>query len=287
MLVIIGLIVVTAAVLGGFAGAGGHLEILIQPFEFVIIFGAGIGALVCSSGTATLKRLGGGLVRMIRGPKYKKADYLELLCLLYQIFRLAKSKGNLGLEQHIEKPEDSTLFQQFPKFHGDHHAVEFTCDYLRLMVLGADNPHEVEALMDLELETHHAEEASVGDALRTMADSLPALGIVAAVLGVIHTMGLISEPPEVLGHSIGAALVGTFLGILLSYGFVGPMAGAYNKAVEEDAKYFECLKAGILAHMAGSPPAVSIEFARKALLSHTRPTFYEVEDAASELPAPA
>lgn len=287
MLVIVGLIVVIVAVLGGFAGAGGHLEILIQPFEFVIIFGAGFGALVCSSGMATLKRLGGGIVRLVRGPKYKKPDYLELLCLLYQIFRLAKSKGNLGLEQHIENPEESTLFQQFPKFHKDHHVVEFACDYLRLMVLGADNPHEVEALMDLELETHHAEEAAVGQALQTMADSLPALGIVAAVLGVIHTMGLISEPPEVLGHSIGAALVGTFLGILLSYGFVGPMAGAYNKAMAEDAKYFECIKAGILAHMSGSPPAVSIEFARKALLSHTRPTFYEVEDAASELPAPA
>ena len=286
MFPIIGLILVTAAVLGGYAAAGGHLAILWQPFEFVIIFGAGLGALICSAGTATLKRLIGGVGRAFKGPRYKKADYLELLCLLYQIFRVAKSKGNLGLEQHIENPRESTLFQQFPKFYANHHAVEFVCDYLRLMVLGADNPHEVEALMDLELETHHHEEKSVGDAIAGLADGLPAMGIVAAVLGVIHTMGLISEPPEVLGHAIGAALVGTFLGILLSYGFVGPMGGAYTKAMEEDAKYFECLKAGILAHMSGSPPAVAIEFARKTLLSHTRPTFYEVEDAASELGAP-
>ena len=287
MFPIIGLIVVSAAVLGGYALAGGHLEILWQPFEFIIIFGAGLGAMVCSAGTATLKKLGGGVGRVFKGPKYKKTDYLELLCLLYQIFRVAKSKGNLGLEQHIENPEDSTIFQQFPKFHGNHHAVEFVCDYLRLMVLGADNPHEVAALMELELETHHHEEQAVGDAFAGLADGLPAMGIVAAVLGVIHTMGLISEPPEILGHAIGAALVGTFSGILLAYGFVGPMSGAYNKAMEEDAKYFECIKAGILAHMSGGPPAVSIEFARKTLLSHARPTFYEVEEAASELAAPA
>ncbi len=286
MFVIIGLIVVTAAVLGGYAGAGGHLAILFQPFEFVIIFGAGFGALLCSTGLATLKKMGASMVRIFKGPKYQKDHYLELLCLLYQMFRLAKTKGNLGLEQHIENPDESSLLQQFPKFHADHHAVEFTCDYLRLMILGADNPHEVEALMDMELEVHHAEEAAVGDAISTLADGLPAMGIVAAVLGVIHTMGLISEPPEVLGHAIGAALVGTFSGILLAYGFVAPMAGAYNNAVGEDAKYYECIKAGILAHMAGNPPAVSVEFARKALLSHTRPTFYEVENAASELPAP-
>jgi chemotaxis protein MotA len=287
MLVIIGWLVVAAAVAGGYAAAGGHLAVLFQPYEFVIIFGAGLGAIVCSSGKATLKGLGGGFMRAVKGPKYKKADYLELLCLLYQIFRLAKSKGNLGLEQHIENPQDSALFQQFPKFYGDHHTVEFTCDYLRLMILGADNPHEVEALMDLELETHHQEEGAVGNALQSMADALPALGIVAAVLGVIHTMGLMSEPPEVLGHAIGAALVGTFSGILMAYGFVGPLAGAYNSAIREDEKYYECLKAGILAHMSGSPPAVAIEFARKTLLSHTRPTFFEVENAASELPAPA
>lgn len=287
MLVIIGWLVVAAAVAGGYVAAGGHLAVLFQPYEFVIIFGAGLGAIVCSSGMATLKGLGHGFMRAVKGPKYKKADYLELLCLLYQIFRLAKSKGNLGLEQHIEYPQDSALFQQFPKFYGDHHTVEFTCDYLRLMILGADNPHEVEALMDLELETHHQEEGAVGNALQGMADALPALGIVAAVLGVIHTMGLMSEPPEVLGHAIGAALVGTFSGILMAYGFVGPLAGAYNSAVREDGKYYECLKAGILAHMSGSPPAVAIEFARKTLLSHTRPTFFEVENAAAELPAPA
>ncbi len=287
MFVIIGLIVVVAAVLGGYAGAGGHLDILWQPFEFVIIFGGGIGALIAGSGAAVVKKVGGGFAKVFKGAIYKKPDYLELLCCLYQVFRLAKTKGNLGLEQHVENPEESTLFAQFPKFSGNHHAVEFTCDYLRLMILGADNPHEIEALMDMELEIHHHEDAAVGSAITTLGDGLPAMGIVAAVLGVIHTMGLISEPPEVLGYAIGAALVGTFSGILMAYGFVNPMAGSYNVAVEEDSKYLECIKAGILAHMSGSPPAVSVEFARKALLSYCRPTFYEVETAASELPAPA
>jgi len=286
MLVIVGLLVVCGAVLGGYAGAGGHLGILWQPFEFVIIFGAGLGAMVCSAGGATMKKLLAEISKIVKGAKYKKADYLELLCLLYQLFRLAKTKGNLGLEQHIENPHDSTLFEQYPGFSADHHAVEFTCDYLRLMILGADNPHEIEALMDMELEVHHHESASVHGALAGLGDGLPAMGIVAAVLGVIHTMGLISEPPDVLGHAIGAALVGTFSGILLAYGFVSPMASAYKVAVDEDAKYFDCIKAGILAHMSGSPPAVSVEFARKSLYSHARPTFYEVENAASELPAP-
>lgn len=287
MLVIVGIILVCVCVTGGYMAHGGHMGVLWQPFEFVIIFGAGIGALVCSSSKAILKGVGKSFGRIVKGPKYKKDDYVELLCVLYQVFRLAKTKGNLGLEQHIENPHESALFSQFPKFHGDHHAVEFTCDYLRLMVLGADNPHEVEALMDLELETHHHEEAAVGDALVNLGEGLPALGIVAAVLGVIHTMGSIAEPPEVLGKLIGAALVGTFSGILASYGFVGPMAKAFTNIVDEDSKYMECLKAGILAHLSGSPPAVSVEFARKALLSHTRPTFYEVESAAEELPAPA
>ena len=158
MLVIVGLLVVCAAVLGGYAGAGGHLAILWQPFEFVIIFGAGLGAMVCSAGGATMKKLLAEVSKIVKGAKYKKDDYLELLCLLYQLFRLAKTKGNLGLEQHIENPHDSTLFEQYPGFSADHHAVEFTCDYLRLMILGADNPHEIEALMDMELEVHHQDE---------------------------------------------------------------------------------------------------------------------------------
>ncbi len=286
MTVIVGLIIVTACVVGGYMGAGGHMGVLWQPFEFVIILGAGVGATICANSKATLKGIGSAFGRMIKGPAYKKEDFLELLCLQYQIFKLAKTKGMLALEQHVENPEESALFSQFPKFHGDHHAVAFVCDYLRLMSLGADNPHEVEGLMDQELEVHHLEDANVGGALAGLGDGLPALGIVAAVLGVIHTMGSINEPPEILGKLIGAALVGTFSGILAAYGFVSPMASAFTKVSEEDSRYYECLKAGLLAHMAGNAPTVSVEYARKTLMSHVRPSFYEVEEAANELPAP-
>ncbi|MFD2207624.1 flagellar motor stator protein MotA [Kiloniella antarctica] len=286
MTVILGTIIVIAAVLGGYMGGGGHVGVLWQPFEFVIILGAGIGATITANSKVSLKSLGGSVGRMIKGPSYKKEDFLEVLCLQYQIFKLAKTKGMLALEAHVENPEESTLFSQFPKFHGDHHAVAFVCDYLRMMSLGADVPHEVEALMDQELEVHHMEEHNVEAALAGLGEGLPALGIVAAVLGVIHTMGSISEPPEILGKLIGAALVGTFFGILMSYGFVAPMASAYSKVTEEDSRYYECLKAGILAHMAGNAPTVSVEYARKTLMSHVRPSFYELEEAANELPAP-
>ncbi len=285
MFVIIGIVVVFGAVIGGYIGAGGHFAILIQPLELVIIGGAAIGAFVAANTKTILSGAAKGLGRMIKGPRHDKESYLELLTLLYQIFKTCKSKGLLALEQHVENPEESTLFAQFPKFMNDHHAVVFLCDYLRLLTLGTDNPHEVEALMEEDIETHHAEETAVSNALTTMADGLPALGIVAAVLGVIKTMGSITEPPEILGGLIGAALVGTFLGILLSYGVVGPMAQALTKVIDADARYYHCIKAGLLAYMQGYAPAVAVEFARKALYSDVRPTFYEVEEAVSALPA--
>jgi chemotaxis protein MotA len=287
MLVIVGLLIVFGSVGGGYVAAGGHVDILWQPFEFIIILGGGLGSFIVSNNSkGILGGVGKAIGRMLKGPSYKKADYLELLTLQYQIYRLAKTKGMLALEQHIENPEESSLFQAFPKFHSDHHAVEFVCDYLRLMSLGANNPHEIEAIMDLELETHHAEEHSTSAAIGGLGDALPALGIVAAVLGVIHTMGSISEPPEVLGHLIAAALVGTFFGIFMAYGVVSPMSSAYTVVAAEDSKYYECIKSGMLAHMAGNPPTVSIEYARKCLLSHVRPTFFEVEEASDALPAP-
>lgn len=287
MLVIVGLVVVFGCVAGGYVAAGGHLDILWQPFEFVIILGGGAGAfLVTNNSKAILSGTGKAMGRLLKGPSYKKEDYLELLTMQYQVFRLAKTKGMLALEPHIENPHESSLFSEFPKFHLDHHAVDFLCDYLRLMSLGANKPHEIEAIMDIELETHHGEEHAIGGAIAGLGDALPALGIVAAVLGVIHTMGSISEPPEVLGHLIAAALVGTFFGIFMAYGVVSPLAGAFNVVAAEDSKYFECIKSGLLSHMAGNPPTVSVEYARKCLLSHTRPTFAEVEEASDALAAP-
>ena len=283
MLVIIGSIVGLGCVLGGYMAMGGKLGVLWQPFEFVIIFGAGVGALIVGNPKPVLKATLNGFKLAFKGPKYTKDDYLELLSMMYSVFKLAKSKGMLALEQHIEKPEESKLFTQFPKFMADHHAMEFLCDYLRLMTLGSENPHEMESLMDMELDVHHTEDHLTGQALANFGDSFPALGIVAAVLGVIKTMGSISEPPEVLGRLIGGALVGTFLGILLSYGIAAPMAAAAKATMEHDQKYLLCMKAGLLAHLQGYAPAVSVEFARKSLLSNVRPTFYEVEEATSKV----
>jgi len=284
MLVIVGLVVVMGCVLGGYVAMGGKLAVLMQPFELVIIGGAGLGAFIIGNTKPVMKRAGGAFKSVLKGPKYTKADYVELLCLLYSVFRLAKTKGMLELEQHVENPHESQLFNNFPRFAADHHAVEFLCDYLRLLTLGSENPQEMESLMDAELETHHEEDHQIQSSMQTMADGFPALGIVAAVLGVIRTMGSIDQPPSVLGKLIGGALVGTFLGIPLAYGFFGPVAAALKMTQEAESKYLGCIKGGMLAYLNGYPPAVAVEFARKALMSDVRPTFAEVEEATQEAP---
>lgn len=284
MFVIIGTVMVIVCVLGSYMAMGGKLGVLWQPFEFTLIFGAGVSAFIIANPIRVAKGGFGRLVQILKGPKYKKDDYLELLTMQYQVFKLIKQKGALAVEQHIENPHDSKLFEPFTKFHHDHHAVEFFCDYLRLMTLGTDNPHEVEALIDNDLESHHAHDHQVAHGLTGLAEGFPALGIVAAVLGIIKTMGSINEPPEVLGQLIGGALVGTFLGILLCYGFFAPFASNAKAIMEEEATYFNCMKAGILAHLSGYAPAVSTEFARKSLAPHNRPTFAEVETAVETLP---
>ena len=287
MLLIFGMLVVIGAALGGYALNGGHLYVLWQPFELVIIGGAALGAFIIANPKSVLTKIGGGLGQVLKGPRYTKADYLELLSMLYVIFKMAKMKGMLTLEQHIDNPEQSTLFEMFPKFLHNHHAVVFLCDYLRLLTLGTENAHEVESLMEQELETHHAEDHALSSALQSVADGMPALGIVAAVLGVIHTMGSITEPPEILGHLIGGALVGTFLGVFMAYGFIGPIASSLKSVQEAESKYMTCMKAAILAYMQGYSPAVAVEFARKALLSDVRPTFNEVEEAVQATTPPA
>ena len=287
MLVIVGSVIVIVAVVGGYAIPGGHLAVLFQPFEFMIIGGAAIGAYIISNTKTILSGTGKALGRALKGPKHGKAAYMELLALMYQMFKLARSKGNLAIEKHIEEPEESELFANYPAVLHDHHAMMFLCDYLRLLTMGTENPNELETLMDQDLDTHHHEEEAIAGALRNLSDGMPALGIVAAVLGVIHTMGSITEPPEVLGHLIGAALVGTFLGILLSYGFVGPLAAAISNVINADGRFYHCMKAGILAHIAGHPPAISVEFARKTLPSDVRPGFAELEESFESLPPAA
>lgn len=287
MKTIIGILTVILCTLASYAIDHGHLEVLWQPFEFVIILGAAMGAFIIANPPGVLKRTGKLLPVAFKKAKYSKQSYIDLLCVLYQTFKLAKTKGMLALESHIEKPEESSIFQKFPSFLSDHHAVEFFADYLRLVTLGSDKPHELETLMDQEIEVHHQEEHAVASAIQTMADGMPALGIVAAVLGVIKTMGAISEPPEVLGHMIGGALVGTFFGVWMSYGYVAPLAATLGAAFDLNSKYFQVMKTGLLAHLSGYAPAISIEYARKAVNAEFRPTFIEMEEATAQLPAPA
>jgi chemotaxis protein MotA len=285
MLVIVGAIIVLVSVLGGYVAMGGKLMVLMQPFELVIIGGSAFGAFIISNPKEVIVKSLKATGQAIKGPRYNKQSYLELLSLLYALFKLGRSKGPLALETHLENPDESDLFQAFPKIAKDHHAVTFLTDYLRLLTLGTDNAHELEALIDEEIETHHSEQGMVVGAIQTVADALPALGIVAAVLGVIKTMGSITEPPEVLGKLIGGALVGTFLGVMLAYGFVGPLASGLKAVYDGETKYYQCMKAGLIAYVQGYAPAVCVEFARKALLSSVRPTFYEVEEATQNAPA--
>lgn len=286
MTYILGFLIVTLSIVGSYMANGGHMDVLWQPFEFTLIGGAAIGSYVFGNSKAVLKATKKGVGRGFKGAQFKKEHYKELLTLLYQVFKLIKSKGILAIEQHVEKPHESSLFHQFPLFSSDHHNVDFLCDYLRMWTLGTDNPYQFEDLIDKELAVHHEEVLRVPTAIQTMADAFPALGIVAAVLGVIHTMGSINEPPSVLGHLIGAALVGTFFGVLMSYGYFAPIANSIKQAYESDGYYHATIKAGLLAHMNGYPPSVSMEFARKAIPDRLRPTFYELEEAVNQLPPP-
>ena len=288
MNLIIGIITVIACTFGGYILQGGHIQVLVKaaPLELVIMLGTVAGGFVIGNPGVVIKRTLSAMGLLVKKPKYNKNSYIELLCMMYQVFKQAKTKGMLTLEQHIEKPEESSLFGQFPGFQGNHHALDFFTDYLRLVTLGSDKPYELEALMDEEIEVHHAEDNAVVGAIQNIADGLPAIGIVAAVLGVIHTMGSITEPPEVLGRLIGGALVGTFMGVWMAYGFFGPMSSSLKLILEAEGHYMQCLKMGLLAHLQGFAPSISIEYARKGLLSDVRPTFAEVEEATQALPPP-
>ena len=283
MLFIIGFLVVVGSVIGGYS-IHGDMSVLWQPIEFVIIFGGAIGAFLITNSKTVAMGVLKNLSRVLTGPKYNKAAYEELLGVLFSIFKPAKTKGDLAMETHVEAPDTSPLFMNFPTFLENHHAVEFLCDYLRILTLGASNPHEVESVMEVELELHHYDDTAISSAVLTIGDAMPALGIGAAVLGIIVTMGSITEPPEILGGLIGAALVGTFAGILLSYGFVSPMGKSMENSYTADSSYLNCIKTAIIGHMQGYAPHISVEFARKSLPSEFRPTFAEVEEMIGNLP---
>lgn len=277
MFVIIGWVVVVGSVLGGFLFAGGHVAALIQPAELIIIGGAALGAFIVANNPKVIRAVIKALPSLLKGSKYNKALYLDLLSLLYEILAKVRKEGLMSIESDIDAPDQSPVFSKYPSIAGDHHAVEFLSDYLRLMVGGNLNAFEIENLMDNEIETHHHEGEVPVHALAKAADALPAFGIVAAVMGVVHTMESVGIPPAELGKLIGAALVGTFLGILLSYGFIAPLATALEHRLHEATKMFQCMKVTLLASMNGYAPQVAVEFGRKVLFSTERPSFRELE----------
>ena len=278
MNLILGAIVVMASVLGGFMAHGGKLLAIWQPFEIVIICGAALGAFIISNPMKVVMGALKSVPALLGGPVYKKQDYMDLLGLMYDLFSKARKEGLMGIESDIEEPEESAVFQKYPRILKNHHAVEFVSDYMRLVVSGSMNSFELDNLMDVELETHHHEVAEPGHAVQRVADALPAFGIVAAVLGIVNTMESIGGPIEQIGGKVAAALVGTFLGILLAYGFVGPMSTALERRAEEETRFLTCLKACILANVQGYSPQVAVEFGRKTMSPALRPSFQELED---------
>ena len=279
MFVFIGWTVALAAVFGVFIAHGGNIGVVLKalPFEMAAIGGASLGAFIANNQPKVLKATLAGLGRCFKGSKYTKARYMELLALLYDILQKARKEGLMAIESDVEEPAASPLFQKYPAVGTDHHVQEFVTDYLRMMVSGNLNAHEIESLMDSEIDTHHHEQHAAVAALQRLAGALPAFGIVAAVLGVVNTMGSVGQPPAVLGAMIGSALVGTFLGILLSYAFAEPLAGLLEQKVDEGTKELQCIKSTPLASMQGYAPQVAIEFGRKVLYSTERPSFVELE----------
>lgn len=279
MFVIVGWLIAMACVFGVFIAHGGNIGVVLKalPFEMTTIFGAAAGAFLATNTPKVIKGTVAGLGQCFKGSKYSKARYLDLMALLYDLLQKARREGLMAIESDVEDPANSGVFKKYPAIVADHHVTEFITDYLRMMVTGNLNAHEIESLMDNEIETHHNEAHGPVAALQRMAGGLPAFGIVAAVLGVVNTMGSVGQPPAVLGGMIGSALVGTFLGILLSYAFAEPLAGLLEQKVEEGSKELQCIKTTLLASMQGYAPQVAIEFGRKVLFSPDRPSFVELE----------
>ncbi|MCF8167983.1 MAG: flagellar motor stator protein MotA [Rhodoferax sp.] len=279
MSVLIGWGIILVCVFGVYIFHGGNIMVVLKalPFELITIGGATVGAFLANNQSKVVKATMKGLGSCFKGSKYTKARYMELMALMYDILQKARKEGLMAIEKDVEEPHESALFKKYPAVGSDHHVVEFITDYLRMMVSGNLNAHEIESLMDSEIETHHHEEHAAVAALQRVAGGLPAFGIVAAVLGVVNTMGSVGQPPAVLGGMIGSALVGTFLGILLAYAFAEPLAGVLEQKVEEAGKELQCIKTTLLASMQGYNPSTAIEFGRKVLYSTERPTFIELE----------
>lgn len=279
MTTIIGFIVVTGAVVGGYLLAHGNLSVLFQPAEVLIIVGAAFGALIIAAPPNVFMGVIKGVITTLSGGRsYSKRDYLDILLLLAELFTKIRKEGLISIEQDVEDPENSNIFSKYQKFMKNHHALHLLTDTLRTVMTTTVSPYELESILDNELETLHEQESAPVKNLSNMADSLPGLGIVAAVLGVVITMGKMQEPPEVIGHSVGAALVGTFMGVLLCYGFVGPLARRMEASINQEKEYLQVIKSALISFVGGAAPQIAVEFARRSIPAHIRPSFHELEE---------
>ena len=276
-------------VFGSFLMSGGNLGVIIEaaPHELMAILGAGVASYLISNSMGVIKATASGFGKIFKGPKWKASDYTDLLSLLFVLTKMMKTKGVIAVESHIEKPAESTIFSKYPKIMKDHFATDFICDTLRMMTMNLENPHQVEDCMERQLEKHHHEGLGPAGALQSLADALPALGIVAAVLGIIKTMGAITQPPEILGQMIGSALVGTFLGVFLAYGLVGPMAARLKAVVDEEAAFYHIIRSVLVAHLHGNAAQISVEIGRGVVPSSSQPSFAALEESLTNMPAEA
>jgi chemotaxis protein MotA len=279
MISIIGIVVVLGAIAGGYLMEHGKLLVLVQPAELLIILGSAVGTVVVANPIPTLMRIANGLKGILSGSPFTKAYYLENLKMIYELYNVARKSGTAKLEEEVDNPGKSAVFSKYPKFLKSHHALCFLCDTLRMAVSGGVDPIEIDQMMEVDLEVHHREAAEPIDALSTMADSLPGLGIVAAVLGIVITMGSLGGPKEQIGEHVAAALVGTFLGILMCYGIFGPLASAMSKQNDAEANYLGFLRMAAIGFIKGLSPIMAVELARRSIPSGVRPTFQEVEGA--------
>jgi chemotaxis protein MotA len=274
---IVGLAVVFGSIFAGFLMHHGELAVLLQWNEFIIIGGAGLGAIIVGNKPSTVKRMTHETLALLRPNPYDRGSFTELLQVLYEIFYAARKDGLVGIEAHVENPEESELFKKYPRFHKNHHAVSFLADTMKVLLTGTVDDHHLSEILDLDLEQHHHEALKVPQALQTVADAMPGFGIVAAVLGIINTMGKIGGSPEAVGESVAAALVGTFLGVLLAYGVLGPIASAIQGRVVSEERYLATIRTALLSFSRGDPPITSVEFARRNIEPETRPSFAELE----------
>ncbi len=282
MFSIVGILLVFACVIIGFLMEKGKLAVLVQPAELVTIGGAAIGTVLTANPLHILKKMIAGLLGVIKGSPFSKQRYVDTLKMMFDLFAKSRKEGAIAIESDVEDPEKSPIFSRYPAFLGDHHARDFVCDTMRMAITGGVNPFDVDQMMDLDMEVHHQSASQPNQALNSVADALPGLGIVAAVLGVVVTMGSLGGPPEEIGHKVAAALVGTFLGILLCYGVVGPLAANMSKTVEDEHSFYAVLRVLMLAFIKGTAPIMAVEMGRRAIPGHSRPSFVEVEKACRE-----